>query len=130
MGDDGRPTGESVTFDRDTGLVRDMCWAYGRSHRWEWSYDRAAGVYVIAKKVSTYPMVLAKGDVREEVITLEVRSARVNVEVPAADFTFAGLGLKPGTRVYDMRTTPPVGYRFDPAAPPAGGPAEGLVPTK
>jgi hypothetical protein len=130
MSDDGRPTGLSVTFDRDTSLVKEMRWAAGASHRWEWSRDRASGAYVIAKKTSVYPLVLPNGDVREEVITLEVRQARVNVPVPAAEFTFAELGLKPGARVYDMRATPPVKYRFDPSAPPVGAPAEGLVPAK
>jgi hypothetical protein len=130
MGDDGRPTGQSVTFDRKTSLVKEMRWSPGGSHRWEWSHDRASGAYVIMKKTTVWSMVLANDDVREELITLNVRQARINVSVPAAEFTFAELGLKPGSRVYDMRPTPQVRYRFDPAAPPAGAPAEGLVPTK
>jgi hypothetical protein len=99
-----------------------------KSSVYKWDKDEGTQIWYPTAKSEKLRVRYPSGLVFQQESVINVDSVRFNESVPAETFTFQGLGLKPGSEVYDRRVNPPVGYIYQPSAESAQGLLDGLVP--
>jgi len=95
---------------------------------YQWKQDAGTQIWYVAKKTFKTWVKLPSGLVYWDEAVIEIDEAHFNESVPEEKFTFGGLGLKPGSAVYDARVSPNVRYVYQPGAQSLDAVAEGVVP--
>lgn len=82
-------------------------------YKFAWKKDPESGIWYISKKQTHIVIKYPNGKVFVQEMTIDVEEAKFNQPFNEKNYTFAGLGLKPDSRVSDMRSEPPQEYVYE-----------------
>ena len=83
-------------------------------YQFEWKKAKESGIWYISKKHSKITLKYPNGRVFVQEMWIDAKEAEFNIPFDQDNYTFAGLGLKPNSRVSDMRMTPSQEYVYEP----------------
>ncbi|AGA30346.1 hypothetical protein [Singulisphaera acidiphila] len=95
---------------------------------WTWDRDPEAGIWYPSSLRRVFTTRYPDGVTIRETVSFEVKERKFNIEIPASTFTFAGMGLRPGSTVIDMRSSTQEKYSFDPSSAVVNARVKGLIP--
>ncbi|MCI0347880.1 MAG: hypothetical protein L0Z53_00505 [Acidobacteriales bacterium] len=99
-----------------------------QSRTWTWQQEPTSKIWYPANIETESTAIYPSGLTIKTERRFAIEEVSFNQEIREEKFTFADLGLNPGSTVYDMRFNPPRQYVFQPSVEYAGAIVAGVVP--